>query len=80
MRGTGDRHAARPSQMSRERRRFFDFDIVMVWVTHRFYWFGLTHTLVYAAEISQGWGYAGCPDAPAKGATFKDAAAQIMVS
>jgi hypothetical protein len=45
--------------MSRERRRF-DFDMVVVWVTHMFYWFGLTHTLVYAAEISQGWGYAGC--------------------
>jgi len=22
------------------------------------YWFGLTHTLVYVAEISQRWGYA----------------------
>jgi hypothetical protein len=24
------------------------------------YWFGLRQTLVYAADVSQGWGYAGC--------------------
>jgi hypothetical protein len=65
--------------MSRERRQFFGFDIVMFGVTHTFYWFGLTHTLVYAAEISQGWGLVALMLLPTV-ATFKDAAGQIMVS
>jgi len=52
------------------------FDIVVIFFATTFHWFGLTYTLVYAAEVLQGSRYAGCPDTSANRATFKGAASE----
>jgi hypothetical protein len=66
--------------MSRERRRFFDFDVVVIWAnTYVLLVWANTYVGLYCRDIARLGMLVALTLLPA-GATFKDAAAQTMVS